>query len=170
MAQFTCRTMAKINLTISHDDANIINAAVKKPKPIVTAGFVDLNSPIVRTVITNGIGNEIGLNQAISDWRRILRVTAYVVRFISNCRKRNRERKRIGQLTGQEILCAENLWLQYSQEEDFGNEMAGLRAHRELNKNSPLSRLAPFIDGYGLLRLSGRLQHAEMPYDTIRSY
>lgn len=157
----------KSNLTISRDDANIINAAVKKPKPIVTVGFVDLNSPIVRTITTNGVANEIGLHRAISDWRRLLRVTAYVIRFISNCRKKNAERKRVGQITGQEILCAEYLWLQYSQEKYFGDEMADLRAHRELNKNSPLYRLAPFIDGYDILRLSGRLRRAEMPYDTI---
>lgn len=69
----------KFNLTIGRDDVNIILAAVKKPKPIVTVGFVDLNSPIVRTIIVNGIANDVGLHRAISDWKRFLRVTVYVV-------------------------------------------------------------------------------------------
>lgn len=157
----------KSNLTISRNDAEIINAAVKKPKPIVTVGFVDLNTPIVRTVITNGVANEIGLHRAISNWKRLLRVTAYVIRFISNCRKGNADRKRTGQITRGEMICAEYLWLQYSQENHFADEMTNVRAHRAIDKKSPLSRLTPFIDGDGIMRLSGRLSRSEMPYDTM---
>lgn len=62
----------KPNLTINRSDSEVINAAVKKPKPIVTIGFVDLNSPIVRTLISNGIANDVGLHRAISDWRKLL--------------------------------------------------------------------------------------------------
>lgn len=93
------------NLTIGRNNANIISAALEMPKPVVTAGFVDINAPNIRTVVTNGALNEVGLHRTIGDWRRLLRVTAYVVRFISNCRKKKGGRKRFGQNTDQEVVC-----------------------------------------------------------------
>lgn len=90
----------------------------------------------------------------------------YVTRFISNCRKKYADHRRTGQITREELISAEYLWLQHSQENQFADEMDNLRAHREIDKKSPLHRLTPFIDGDGLLRLSGRLSRSGMPYDT----
>lgn len=155
------------NQTISTADAKIVESAVKAPKPIVNVGMIDFDAPLTRIIVTNRMRHEVGLHETISDWRKLLRVTSYVMRFITNCQQKKRKQRRSGPLKRNEMICAENLWLQYSQEKYFGDEIADLRAHREISKKSPLYRLAPFIDAFGILRLSGRLRRADMPYDTI---
>lgn len=155
------------NQTISIADTMIIEAAVKAPKPIASVAIVDFEAPLTRIVVTNHTQHEVGVHEAISNWRKLLRVTSYVMRFITNCRQKKRNQRRSGQIKRREMMSAENIWLQYSQEKHFGEEMADLRAKREISKKSSLYRLAPFIDGFGILRLSGRLRRADMPYDTI---
>lgn len=155
------------NPAISAAEAKIIDAAIKRPKPVVSAGIIHCDAPLTKIVHIEGAKREIGLHEAISDWRKLLRVTAYVMRFITNCRQRKRCQRRSGPIKVREIGCSEDLWLQYSQDKHFGGVIADLRADREIKKDSPLYRLTPFIDGHGILRLSGRLRRAEMPYDSM---
>lgn len=165
---------------ISVAEAEVIESATKRVKPIVTVGTIACDAPITRMVVTCNTQQEVGLHQTIGDWKKLLRVTSLVVRFIVNCRKA-RAKKRAGEriiinasavghfepATRHELLCAERIWIQYSQENSFDRELAELRNNGEIGKNSPLIKLSPFIDGHGILRLSGRLGHASMPYEAI---
>lgn len=148
-------------------EEKIIGAAIKRLKPVVSVGIIHCDAPLTKIVTIDDINREVGLHEAISDWRKLLRVTAYVTRFLMNCRQKRRCQRRYGPIDQQEIVCSEDLWLQYSQDQHFGQEIADLRADRDIKKDSPLHRLTPFIDGHGILRLSGRLRRAEMPYDSI---
>lgn len=155
------------NLTISTADQKVVESAVKIIKPVVAAGVIDFDAPLTRIVTIDGQRHELGLHKTISDWGKLLRVTSYVMRFINNCLRKKQCQRRSGRIKRPELLSSENLWVRYSQEKYFGDEMANLRAHRQIGKGSPLNRLAPFIDADGILRLSGRLRNSEMPYDTI---
>ena len=39
------------------------------------------------------------------------------------------------------------------------------RSHRQLKKKSSLIKLSPFIDQFGILRVGGRIQNADVPYE-----
>lgn len=93
-----------------------------------------------------------------SSWTRLLRVTAYLRRVIPL--KRRRERA----LHADEIEEARRCWLRLAQTYEFGDvaqaidDIVLLRRYR-------LTKLNPFIDDSGLMRVGGRLKNANVPYD-----
>ena len=63
-------------------------------------------------------------------------------------------------------MAAEKYWLQFSQGEDFQEEMELLRKGRPICKSSCLISLHPIIDQYGVLHVGGRLENAKLHYST----
>ena len=89
--------------------------------------------------------------------RRLVRITAYVLRFGNNLSKRNPPR--YGTLTTKEIQEAERMWIQISQSLTYAKEIANLRS--ESSNRLPLVRqLHLFLDESGLLRCGGRIHNA----------
>lgn len=79
------------NCIVSPADAKIVDSAVKTLKPAVLVGTIVLDAPITRAIVCDNRTNEVGLHETISDWKKLLRVTAYVMRFITNCRQKRRK-------------------------------------------------------------------------------
>ena len=94
-----------------------------------------------------------------SDWRKLLRVTAWVRRFSFNSQKSQAER-RSGPLLPNELCEAETYWCQSVQREVFAEELAALKRGQNIPSTSKLLPLSPFVDSCGLIRVGGRLQHA----------
>jgi hypothetical protein len=68
-------------------------------------------------------------------------------------------------LTVLEIVEAEKLWIQQAQQNKYGDIIQNLRK----NPTSPsgsLKPLNPFLDSEGILRVGGRLQGSDLPYDA----
>ena len=114
--------------------------------------------------------------QRFSSWRRLLGVTAWILRFIS---RSNRARHQKSQETGnrqndlpekvleaEEISSAERYWVRENQREHFSEELTTLRAGGSVLRSSPLWRLSPFVDSDGILRVGGRLEMSNLPYDV----
>jgi hypothetical protein len=95
---------------------------------------------------------------------KLCRVTAYVRRFIQNCRK-DTERK-IGPLEVQEIMEARLLWIKHAQKETFAPEICKLEAGKPILKKSQLITLTPFLDKDQVLRVGGRIGTAPVAYDV----
>ncbi|CAG2200428.1 unnamed protein product [Mytilus edulis] len=70
-------------------------------------------------------------------YMKLLRITAYVIRFIRNCR-RDRISRKSGPLEVNEIQTAVNTWILDCQESTYTDEMSYLRGaqHRNTNKVS----------------------------------
>ncbi|XP_043238930.1 uncharacterized protein LOC122390257 [Amphibalanus amphitrite] len=112
-------------------------------------------------------GAEPAINPSrFSSWLRLLRVTAWVRRFAHNSRSRAAADRRTGPLTAEELREAERVWLLSTQAEQFGDEVAALQHGRRLPSNSGLHQLTPFLDSTGLLRVGGRLRHAQMDFEV----
>ncbi|XP_043246546.1 uncharacterized protein LOC122394053 [Amphibalanus amphitrite] len=112
-------------------------------------------------------GAEPAINPSrFSSWLRLLRVTAWVCRFAHNSRSRAAADRRTGPLTAEELREAERVWLLSTQAEQFGDEVAALQHGRRLPSNSRLHQLTPFLDSTGLLRVGGRLRHAQMDFEV----
>ncbi|KRY21777.1 Gamma-tubulin complex component 4 [Trichinella patagoniensis] len=93
---------------------------------------------------------------------RLFRITAYCQRFVRNCRLPAVARQG-GALTVAELRKAEGTWVQMAQSEAFSSELQALSRKGRVVATSRLSRLDPFMDEEGFLRVGGRLENAELP-------
>ena len=101
-----------------------------------------------------------------SSWNRLVRVRAWVQRFIENCMRKIEDRCSEG-ITYQEILDAETAVIKEAQQQAFSEEYIALSNQRPIPKHSKLLTLKPIIDEEGLLRSDGRLTYAEyLPFDV----
>ncbi|XP_062713663.1 uncharacterized protein LOC134290521 [Aedes albopictus] len=96
----------------------------------------------------------------LSNFRRLHRAWAYVLRFCKNVRTKNRDTL---ELKAQEMADALHAILKQIQKEEF-RELFRSLAGDEAKRNR-YSGLAPFIDTDGLIRVGGRLKYSSIPYD-----
>ena len=101
-----------------------------------------------------------------SSWRKLIRVTAYVFRLITNLRNRLRSKGESGMvetkvtpeynpISPQELESAEMYWIKENQKP----------LHARL-KNGEFKGLTPFIDGKKIIRVGGRVDDALVSYDA----
>lgn len=95
---------------------------------------------------------------------RLVRVTAYVFRWINRVRKRSREQS--SDLTPSEMWSALRYWVRHEQRLNYGQEMECCNAGSELPRRSTLLALNPFVDDEGTLRVGGRLGKSDEPEDV----
>ena len=92
---------------------------------------------------------------AFSELNRLMRITAWCLRFIDNVRKTNGVFK--DHLTALEIDTAERLWTTYIQDKYCKELIIAIDA----NKSHPLMGLGLYKDKEGVIRCAGRFQHEE---------
>ena len=101
-----------------------------------------------------------------SSFSRLKRVTAWMIRFVSNCRARQRNLSRVsGQLTLNELRKAVSYWVCISQAAHFKTEVKALKSRTSLPRSCSLISLNVFLDEDGLLRVGGRQQNSRLSYD-----
>lgn len=116
----------------------------------------------------------------------IKRILTYVYRFVDNCRKKRAERpkravnsedlkvnfrKYVPFPTDVEMSTAIKIFIRREQRLAYPQECAyfdkyGNKNPREFPEKSKLISLHPKIDRDGILRVGGRIDRAELPYDT----
>lgn len=105
--------------------------------------------------------NPIDINH-YSSFTRLKRVTAWMFRFIHNCRS-GRSRTS-GPLSVDELTATETYWLSIAQSHTFQTEIDALEKGKPMPNASCLRTLRPFIDSLGLLRVGGRLGNSNLAY------
>ena len=88
-----------------------------------------------------------------SNYHKLLRVTAFVLRFVSNCRtkaNRNLEKLSVG-----EIARAENMRINDMQSTISKNKMSELKC-----------QLGSYKDEVGIINCKGRLGNSKLPFDS----
>ncbi len=107
-----------------------------------------------------------GVNfERISNWRRLLRVAAWVIRSAANwlCHIRGKEEKNIDEtLSLEELEMAKDVVFKDIQWSAFSDELHTLSKGRTLSTDNRLSALSPFVDSNGLLRVGGRLKKVQI--------
>ena len=104
--------------------------------------------------------------ERFSQWFRLIRVSAWVMRFIENCKVKKESRMQ-GPLTVDEIGDRVKDIIRETQKDCFRNEYECLRKGKEIPASSKLLKLNPKIDSEGMIRSDGRLAFAEfLSYDT----
>ena len=99
-----------------------------------------------------------------SSLTKLFRVTALVLRFVSNFL--GRKPRKSGLLTSDEIQRAEDLhvWIKEVQREKFPDEIRSLQKKTE--ENTLAKQLPLFLDEDHIIRCGGRLHNAPLEYDT----
>ncbi|KAJ8971021.1 hypothetical protein NQ314_000940 [Rhamnusium bicolor] len=96
-----------------------------------------------------------------SSLTRLKRTTAYIIRFLNNCRKPKTQRQ-LGILSLNEINEAFCKLIKLSQQETFPDELSNLSKNNTVSKKSRILSLSPFLDEDKIMRVGGRLRHS--PY------
>ena len=103
-----------------------------------------------------------------SSYERLLRVRAWVSRFVENSRQL-RENRTAGPLTPTEISEAEKDVIRDMQVEEFAAEVKALKSGINVPATSKIANLCPFLDEESLLRCNSRLSLAShLPHETCR--
>ena len=104
-----------------------------------------------------------------STFSRFQRVTAWIYRFVDNCRAQRSSAVLTPYLSVEELSRAERYWIAMSQSDSFPNELAMLRSNRDITlpNNSALKLLNPFLDPHGIIRVGGRISNAKLAYSRI---
>lgn len=91
-----------------------------------------------------------------SSKRKLLRVTAYVVRFIGRIKRTSTP---TGNLTSAEIEDAENMWIAFVQGRHYYDVIESIKTGKP---NSLKTQLGLYLDTRGIIRCTGRLQNAAL--------
>lgn len=121
----------------------------------------------IRTHLLHHIVEETGdilRAENYSSWIRLWRVSALVLRFPTNIRRKIRNAPAIlGPLTSEELQAAETYLYKRTQWECYSNEMVLLsspdqqKEYRILPKTSTLYKFSPSLDAAGLMRIHSRI-------------
>lgn len=123
-------------------------------QPIVPAATDEIRIRANHVGVTS---NGLDLIQRCSSWRRLVRVTAWMLRFVSNSRLRERSLRKLGPLEPAEHQRACEFWVRNSQAIAFSSELRSVRNGMSVDKSSSLRALNPIVSSDGVLRVGGRL-------------
>ena len=99
----------------------------------------------------------------------LIRMTAWVCRFIDNCRKSAEQRQK-GELKPLELQNVEEFNIWEVQSKVYSAEIEPLRRNKEILRGSTLAPFNPVLVN-GILRSNTRLQCADdCPYDVVSNH
>ncbi|XP_076660078.1 uncharacterized protein LOC143363366 [Halictus rubicundus] len=116
------------------------------------------------------------LETRFSSWPKLIRVTAYLFRFVYACRRSNPETGRAPSrgyglaLSADECSNAKFWWIRRIQSTLFTSERKTLLQNQPLPSKNPLSALNPFLDNQGILRVGGRKIRKAKKYELPGRY
>lgn len=99
-----------------------------------------------------------------SSYTLMIRVVAYLHRFLDNCRRPDSAARTSGFLRYDEIARVTKTLIIESQRIHFAVLLRELSRGRTVS-SKPLARLPSFIDPEGVIRVGGRLRHSLLSYD-----
>ena len=95
------------------------------------------------------------------------RVTAWIHRFVDNCRCERQDRAISLYLSTSELIISESYWTSLAQQQAFAPEIEALKNDESLPKSSRLFSLRSFLDSSGLLRVGDRSLNVQMSFSLI---
>ncbi|XP_055932043.1 uncharacterized protein LOC129962322 [Argiope bruennichi] len=101
-----------------------------------------------------------------SSYTKLIRVFAWVKRFIQNCKATCLTSKSVGLLQAEEVEASLKNLVKLIQQAEFYQEIKCFKLNKPIPKSSKLLPLNIFLDKDGILRVGGRLsKHPTLPYD-----
>ncbi|XP_060801418.1 uncharacterized protein LOC132901991 [Amyelois transitella] len=136
-------------------DVNFIPKEISLNK-VISDDIDDLN------VVNCSIQQEMFPISNVSTLTRLQRIYAYVLRFINNC-KLAKDDRNLRNLTASEIRYSMSRLIVYIQSLHFNQELKCMAKNIPIKTN--VKSLNPFLDKLGIMRVAGRLENANVPYN-----
>ena len=142
---------------------------------IVEAELVKNPMPSTHAMVTSNIQvPTVNLEEIIqctkfSTFNKLMRVTAYVLRFVKRLRQlaplsRSSDNVHHRILPSADELClAETYWIQSIQAKSFASEMSDLQSNCRSSKPIRINQFGLFIDSNKVLKCRGRINEADLP-------
>ena len=98
-----------------------------------------------------------------SDLQRLLKITAWVVRFANILRKRYTSKSLT--LNASEVIHVKNVWIRETQSQVYRNELANLQ-NKTATRLSLVRKLRLFLVDDNIIRCCGRIHNAPLPFSA----
>jgi Pao retrotransposon peptidase/Protein of unknown function (DUF1759)/Family of unknown function (DUF5641)/Integrase zinc binding domain len=99
--------------------------------------------------------------ERFSKWWRLIRATAFLLRYVKKLQKKSAHN---GEGLGvDEIAEAEMWWWRKAQHEMYAEEIQAIKNQEPIGKRSKLHNISLMLDNFGILRVRGRLDNANIP-------
>ncbi|XP_063390115.1 uncharacterized protein LOC134675735 [Cydia fagiglandana] len=146
-----------------------------------TSSDPELKSNLMVLLLDTPLSNSLPDPTRFSSWLRLLRATA---RFLQGARLFRLKLSRPidpnsklyidnttspHQLHASDMIEAEKMLVRQAQTESFPEELSNLRSSKPVPKNSRIKKLAPTLDGEGLMRQNTRISSAPGVNDEMKS-
>ena len=99
-----------------------------------------------------------------SSYTRLIRITAWCLRFITNCRQKSHENRSQSSFISTNEYTNALIILHKLVQHCFAVEISLLRSKQQLPSKNKLIGLNPFIDTDGVLRVGGRLRNSNLSF------
>jgi hypothetical protein len=151
---------------VSEDEENDPLLQAKKDdhirNPVCTRASKDMGTPVYNLRVEPGVNYLEPIR--FSSLQKLIRVRAYVKRFLHNVAVPVQERTK-GSLTVWELAESENEIISQEQKKIFKREYKALLRGQSLHGDSKLLALNPQLDQDGVMRVGGRIrEHPSMPW------
>ncbi|GFR23233.1 integrase catalytic domain-containing protein [Trichonephila clavata] len=113
-------------------------------------------------IVPNHLPDGNDLLDKFSSLSKLKRVISYCLRFVNNCK--NSKDKTNGFLKTNELNNAMYVLIKLVQTIEFNNEINALKINQPLSCRSKILSFNPFLDHSNILRVGGRLRHANLAY------
>ncbi|XP_034946420.1 uncharacterized protein [Chelonus insularis] len=100
-----------------------------------------------------------------SKLNKLLRITALIIKFTPRLRH-SPVTSPLASITTADIEKARIFWIKSTQAAHFHQEIRTLSNNQHLPPNHSFNRLTAYVDSEGVLRVGGRLQHAQLSHDS----
>lgn len=145
----------KPRLVITPEDKLAINRETKERQTMI--------SSVMLTYVGENLCE---LWHKFDNWKKVVRITAYVFRFIEYARMKDRTKWTRGEPEVQEIQKAVAFWINYGQMRAYKKEIELLKqGDSEFFMKSKIANLNPRLDARNILRVNGRIDKALVEYN-----
>lgn len=130
-----------------------------KTKPDIPTDLPGLRSKLISNVAT--VNETLDLVDRYSSFEKLINVTAYLFRFINNCRGQTKPNKNV---SVSERRFALSRLIMLIQKIYFAKYIEAISGNKTIRDS--LRKLHLFLDSQGLIRVGGRLSQSNLPYSA----
>ncbi|GBN83173.1 hypothetical protein AVEN_256312-1 [Araneus ventricosus] len=101
-----------------------------------------------------------------NNFTKLIRIVSFIFRFINNIKAKECHNKVSKYLTAEELHRSTEFLARVAQLSEFKAEIDALKKGKDIAKTSKLKALDPFLDENALLRVGGRLNNSDLPFES----
>ncbi len=136
------------------------------PQNLNFENIPDRKKSVKFSFLTQTVFDDQSIFDRYSNFNRLIRVMAFILRSIFNWNPKNKNSKIVTKLSQDDLDLSLNTLLKMVQWSEFPQEIKCLKNNKPISRDSKLISLNPYIDESGVLRVGGRIRHSTLTPDA----